>query len=334
MAQETNVRRVLFARTDRLGETLLNLPAAAALKAALPGAALTLLVHPDLQPLLAALPWVDETISAPQGPRHAWWKRALQLGRRLRTGRFDAAIVSNPKQELHVGVWLAGIPQRIGYDRKCGWLLTRRLPDAKGRGGRHEVEYNLDLVRALGIAAEQPRWQFPELGRERADVRALLAVHGVSGARAVVVVHPWTSDPAKQWPLDRFRRLVERVSAQPSTSVVMIGGVQERPRASALLPAGGAIADLTGRLTLTQLAALLREARLLVSSDSGPVHLAAAVGTPTVTLFGTTDAARGPQRWGPWGQGHIIIWKPSMGAITVNEVLAAVQRQLEGDGTG
>ena len=324
MKRRGQPQRLLFIRTDRLGETLLNLPAAAALKAAFPGSRLTFVAHPDVRPLIASLPWVDHTIAAPQGPRHAWWRRAWRLGRQLRAGRFDVAVVSNPKQELHVAVWLAGIAQRLGYDRKWGCLLTHRVPDHKARGTQHEVESNLELVCRLGVPIAVPSWHVPALPRERAEVFAMLVARGMSASQALIVVHPWTSHPVKRWPMERFCAFIERVRQRLPAAVVIVGN----PQAPAVMPAGGSVVDLTNQLSLTQLAALLQQAKLLISSDSGPVHLAAAVGTPTVALFGTTEPARSPARWGPWGEGHTVIWKPSMDEITVEEVLDAVERHL------
>ena len=89
------------------------------------------------------------------------------------------------------------------------------------------------------------------------------------------------------------------------------------------------MANVIGRLTLRQLAALLQCARLLVSNDSGPVHLAAAVNTQTLVLFGASEAATGPRRWGPWGEGHVVLWKSSMEEIRVEEVFEALQRLLQ-----
>src|SRR3989338_8003927 len=149
-------RRILFVRTDRLGETLPNLPAGAGLKHALPPAALTLLVQPTLQPLLSRIPAIDDVIPYPPLPAAPWWGRAFRLGRMLRPFRFDMALVSNPKKELHLAMRVAGIPCRVGYGRKWGWLLTHRLQDRKALGERHEVEYNLDLVRALGLSVSVP----------------------------------------------------------------------------------------------------------------------------------------------------------------------------------
>jgi len=316
--------RILFARTDRLGETLLNLPAIAALKQTLPRASLTFLVHPELRSLMSSFPIINHVIPYPTVAFRAWWVRARRLGRLLSSHRFDIAVVSNPQKELHLAVWLAGIPCRVGYGRKWGWLLTHRLQDRKALGERHEVEYNLDLVRALGLPTSIPQWPAPRLDHEQKEVLQLLSQEGVKTSEPLIVVHPWTSNPIKQWPLARFAELIRHLAGQLAIRVVVIGGVDERDQASAVLPAGLPVIDLVGRLRLTQLAALFARARVLVSNDSGPVHLAAAVGTKTVVLFGASSPATGPRRWGPWGAGHGVIWKPSMEAITVEDVYEAV----------
>ncbi len=322
------VRRLLFIRTDRLGETLLNLPAVAALRAALPQATLTLLVHPDLESLLASAPGVDRVLACAQGARQTWWARACRLGAVLRRYRFDIAVVSNPMRELHLAVWLAGIPRRVGYSRKWGRLLTHRLEDRKALGERHEVEYNLDLVRALGLPTGASHRPWPPFEREQAEVCSLLEGQGVRGAQPFLAVHPWASNRLKEWPMDRYRVVIREAAERFGLGVAVIGGAEETSRAAAELPAGLPIANLVGRLSLRQLAALLQRTRLLISNDSGPAHLAAAVGTPTVVLFGTAQAPAGPHRWGPWGDGHRVLWKPSMDEVTVKEVVDALAEQL------
>ena len=323
--------RLLFIRTDRLGETLLALPAAAALRAAYPQARLTLLMQPALQPLLAGVPGIDEVLAYDGAAPSAWWRRALRLGRALRPRRFDVAVVSNPKKELHLAVWLAGIPVRAGYGRKWGGLLTHRVPDRKALGERHEVEYNLELVsRVVGplTTGSIPTVRLPLREEEQGTVRQLLARHGVQGSDPFLVVHPWTSNPVKRWPAARYRELV-RMMAQ-RLPVVVVGGPEAVGVTSDVIPAGQPrVVNLVGGLSLSELAELLRSARLLVSNDSGPVHLAAAVGTPTVVLFGGSSLAAGPRRWGPLGEGHTVIWKGSMEDITVDDVVAVVRGALE-----
>lgn len=324
MAAMGRVDRILFMRTDRLGETLLNLPAMACVRAATPHAALTLLVHPSLQPLLRGLPGVDEVLTVDHASPGPWWARAFRLGRRLKAHRFDLAIVSNPKKELHLAVWLAGIPRRVGYDRKWGWCLTHRVPDRKALGERHEVEYNLELVEALGLPTSVVAWRLPRFEVEQREVLQLLDRQGIKASDQFIAIHPWTSNPLKQWPPARYQELIRVVSQH--RPVVVIGGPDEQDRLHDVLPIERPrVANLVGRLSLRQLAALLQRAKVLVSNDSGPVHLAAAVGTPTVVLFGTPDAATGPRRWGPWGNEHTVISKPSIDAIAVNDVIEALR---------
>jgi ADP-heptose:LPS heptosyltransferase len=318
---------MLLIRTDRLGETLLNLPLAAALKAAFPEASLTLLVQSDFVPLLSGVPWLNRVMGCAQAPER-WWVRAWQLGKTLRAGQFDLAVVSNPRKDVHVAAWLAGIPWRVGYDRKWGCLLTHRVADRKALGERHEVEYNLDLARALGVTPTLRPWQLPRFEPEQTEAVELLERQGLRASGTLIAVHPWSSNPRKQWPTERYEALIRGLVERHALSVVVIGGPEEEGQARRLaLPRGRAV-SLVGRLSLRGLAGMLQRVRVLVSNDSGPVHVAAAVGTRTVVLFGTSDAAAGPRRWGPWGHEHVVIWKSSMEAITVDEVLAAVERQL------
>lgn len=318
---------MLFMRTDRLGEVVLNLPTIAALRAAYPGARITMLADSGLEPLLRLAPEIDGVIRYEPGPRAAWWRRALRMGLAWRRAAYDVAIISNPMQELHLAAYVAGIPQRIGYRRKWGGLLTHRLPDQKCLGTRHEVEANMDLVRPLGIVAEPPRWQFPLLAAQQREALQLAQQAGLPVDAPFMVVHPWTSHPAKQWPLDRFRQLIAWLPERLGTAVVVIGGQAEAALIHRVIRPSPSIIDVVGRLTLPQLAGLLQRAEGLISNDSGPVHLAAAVGTRTLVIFGAATAATGPGRWGPWGSGHLVIWKSSPQLIQLDDVYAVLEAQ-------
>ncbi len=286
-----------------------------------------MLVHPNLEPLIGSVPWVNEWIVLPP-PGRSWWGRAVCLGNLLKSKRFDAAIVSNPSKELHVAVWLAGIPQRVGYDRKWGGLLTDRIPDEKALGVRHEVEYNFELLKPLGITVPAKIvLDLPVCQQAKDYVAQLLGGLGVA-RQPLVAVHPWTSNPKKQWPLERFRTVVQALVQRDDSVVAVIGGPEEQAQAHTILgPSDSRVLNLVGRLSLPELAALLQRARVLVTNDSGPMHVAAAVGTPVVALFGTADAGSHPRRWGPWGSGHTVIHKP-LEQINVEEVVRAASAYL------
>ena len=331
MTNHDRVRRVLIVRTDRLGETVLTLPLIQAIRACAPSGRLhvTLLVHPELRELLEHLPGVEQLLIRHAG-RARWWREAIALARQWRPQRFDVALIANPTKAIHAATWLAGIPRRIGYDRKWGWCLTHRLPDRKALGDRHEVDYNLDLIRALGVQAPIAQWRWPDFEPESAAVARALRAQGLSAGDPFLVVHPWASTARKQWPLERYRAVIRWVMDSLGLAVVLVG--QPDPRGGAphatVIPSQPGVVDLAGGLTLRELAALLRCARALLSNDSGPVHLAAALQTPTVVLFGTTEAATGPRRWGPWGTGHTVICRPTMEAIATDEVCAALGARL------
>lgn len=309
--------RWLIVRTDRLGETVLTLPAVAAVRDAHPTGHIALMVQPALAGLMRAVDGIDEVIEAPlAGP---WWAQVLPAAHRMRG--FDTVLLAHPYKAWHAAAWLAGVPRRVGYDRKWGGLLTHRLPDRKALGDRHEVAYNLDVVRAVGVASPQPRWPALRTDPEEADIDVLCAGLSIKAADAFVL-HPWTSHPSKQWPIDRYTRLAERIMHELQAPVLVIGGAHEA-RQPWTLPEGAV--NLAGRLSLLQTAALLRRCRLLVTNDSGPMHLAALVGTRIVALFGSDRPATGPGRWGPWGAPQTVIHRPSMEAITLEEVFAAVQ---------
>lgn len=320
-------RQIVFVRTDRLGETLLTLPVVHVLRQAFPQAHLTLMIHRSLQELFVGHPDVDEVVPEPVSSG-SWWRRAWRLSRVWRSWHPDLIIFSNPKKEYHVGGWLAGIPNRVGYDRKWGRLLTRRIPDRKALGERHEVEYNLELLRAVGIPVPATiPFQLSVSQEEQHHLSQLLQDLSARTDDCVVAVHPWTSNPKKQWPVERFETLLERLSGLSGVTPVMVGGVEETQKAEVMAGRGKRLVNLVGRLSLRECAACLHRVRVLVTNDSGPMHLAAAVGTPVVALFGTEDPGSHPRRWGPWGSGHTVIHKP-LEQITVEEVLVAAQRYL------
>ena len=343
-AQRTPPQRLLFVRTDRLGETLLTLPTLRALREAWPACRLILCVQPALAELLRPHPDAQELHAEPE-PDAAWWQRAWRLGRRWRAWQADAVLIANPKKEYHAAAWLAGIPRRVGYDRKWGGLLTDRLDDRKALGDRHEVQYNLDLLSALGVAIPRvPEVRLlvdPDVDQDMARRLERLPRSRRLGSEEwlprrlagltsdhLLAVHPWASTPTKCWPASRFRALMRRLHTERHVRLLLVGGREHQHEAKELARDLPGVTDWTGQLSLPQLAGCLRHVRLLVSNDSGPMHVAAAVGTPTIALFGTTDPAAGPRRWGPWGQGHSVIHQPSMDAISVQDVFQSTTHSL------
>ena len=320
------IKNILAVRNDRFGEFLLNIPALRALKEAYPGSKLTLVVSPYLRELAGCLDCADEVITWEN--RNHKFSEVLECSRQLKAKKFDLCVIFNPSREFNIISFLAGIPRRIGYNRKLGILLTRRIEDRKHLGERHEVEYNLQLAELAGAKTTNPN---PAL---RINQDALKGLSGELGALkdsvSLVAVHPWTSDPIKQWPLDNFYALTRKLMNLPNLKVVIVGGQEEMSKAARVFnEKEDGLLNLTGKTSLKQLAAILKRCKLLISGDSGPVHLAASVGTPTIAIFRSDIPAKGSKRWGPWGSGHIVIEKDNLLEITVGEVFNKVQEGLK-----
>ncbi|MDO9066741.1 MAG: glycosyltransferase family 9 protein, partial [Chloroflexota bacterium] len=251
------IKRILVIRNDRFGEFLLNIPAIRALKERYPQAELTLAVNSTVGELATAVECVDQVVV---------WD---QIRKGLRKHRFDLCVVLNPTKEAHQSIFLAGIPVRVGYDRKWGFLLTHKLKDTKHQGSRHEVDCNLELVGLLGAKTQDLSLAI--------KVNDNLYKYFIN--QKIVIIHPFTSDPVKQWPIERFGELAQRIRSELDLKVIMVGLSQDA------LEVNDSIINMVNKTSLPELAALLKRGSLVVSGDSGPMHLAASVGTPVIALF-------------------------------------------------
>jgi len=302
-----------------MGDLIMSLPAVHAVRKFLPETEITLLIQKELEPLLEGHPDVDRILgwSPAEG---AGWNRILRWGWRLRKYRFDASVTLNPTKLFHAAPFFAGIPTRIGYRRKLGILLTAALPDTKANRNLHETDYNLELVRLLGVPRSKPVIHLPQRTGTEREADWLLQSHGLTQTSRPIAVHPWTSNPVKSWPLESFAELADRLHAD-HRPILVIGGPESLPlmeRWKSQAP--DQVVDLVGKIPLRTLPALLRRCSLLVSNDSGPVHVAAAVGTPTIVVAPKSHAML-LARWRPIGTGHLLLLSPS-----VAEVVAAVKQ--------
>lgn len=319
--------RILLIRTDRFGEFILNTPVIRAIKEKFPFSYLCVMVNPAAKEIIEGSSYINEIMIYDERVMRGFFKN-FKLITEIRNRRFDLAIILNPKKKFNIITFLADIPIRLGYNRKWGFLLTHKIKDRKFLGQRHEVNYNLDLVRILGIDTEDKR---PFVAIDRGDeesIEFLLKEINIVSSDLLIALHPWTSDPAKQWPIKNFSRLAQRLSEEFSCRVTIIGGKDEMNQAKEFFGDKPYLIDLTGKLTLRQSAALLKKCRFLISNDSGPVHLACAVGTPVIALFRNDIPAKSARRWGPWGEGHIVIEKNNLADITVDEVLSKIEEAV------
>lgn len=304
------IHNILVVRNDRFGEFLLNIPAFRALKETFTNARIAAVVSPYVKILAEAVPFIDEVIE--WNSKECSLLAKIKLICVLRSKKIDIALMFNPSRDFNFITWAAGVPTRAGYDRKLGFLLNRRITDKKYLEEMHEVEYNLALA-GLVRAKTDDKSLCLNVAR---DFPLALAQDNL------IAIHPWTSDAIKQWPYSNFVALAEKLKDELNATVVIVGDRSQAIKSQELFGAkeGKRLINLTGKTNLLELAALLKKCKLLVSCDSGPVHLAACVNTPVLAIFRNDMPGKGPKRWGPWGKGHVVISKSSLNDITVDEV--------------
>ncbi|MCX5679295.1 MAG: glycosyltransferase family 9 protein [Candidatus Omnitrophica bacterium] len=303
-------KNILIVRNDRFGEFLLNIPAIRAVKETFKGSKVILAVDPYVKELAGKVAYADEIIIWKNG-KHSL-PEIVRFSSLLKKKSIDIAIIMNPSKDTNIAAYMAGIPVRVGYAHKWDFLLTQKIEDLKHLSQKHEVEYNLDLVKVIGAETE--------------DKNLTLKMGNVAGKEDVIAIHPWTSDSVKQWPEERFRELALKIVKEINSNVLIVGGPEELQKSAIFNNLDKRIKNVTGKTTLVELASTLEKSKLLISGDSGPVHMACAVRTPVIALFRNDIPGKRPKRWGPWGEGNVVIEKNSLLDISVDEVLDKIKQ--------
>jgi len=274
-----------------LGDAVMSLPAVRAIRQIFAGAHLAVIARPSLADLYARESAVDRVIPYP-APRSLGDRRAFAA--QLRAERFDCAILLQNAFDAALMAWLAGVPERIGYRRDArGWLLTRavKVPEP-GEIPRHERFYYFELLRRAALLERFPasdciRLENPEAARENGLRRlAALGIH----APAIGISPGAAYGNAKRWPAERF---AEAAIALRPPAALLFGADSERDLgetlAAPLAAAGIEVRNLAGRTTLAEFIDLAAACRAFLTNDSGAMHIASALGVPTVAIFGATD---------------------------------------------
>jgi lipopolysaccharide heptosyltransferase II len=306
--------RVLVVKLADIGDVLTATPALRALRSSFPASHIAVLVTPGSAAVLSDLPYLDDLIVFDKFRYDRPWD-ALRLPslasardfyRALRAGRYDTVLIlhhlttrwgSLKYAALALG---SGAERRLGLDNGRGWFLTRWSPD-QGFGVEHEVEYWLDVAGLLGAHTDDRRLEIAVSDADRQWAGEQLAADGQSteAEERWIAVHPGSGDfiPSRRWPAEHFAQVADALAERYSARIVLVGGPGEEALADAV---AGQMEkkplNLAGKTTVKQLAALLARCALFVGGDSGVMHVAVAVGTPVVALFGPTNE----DAWGPY----------------------------------
>jgi len=310
--QDIDFTRTLIIKPSSLGDVVQALPVLTALREAHPQARVAWLAAAPLADLLLGHPRLDEVILFDR-------RRFGHVGRSLTVTADFMAFIQDVRQRRFTAVldlqglfrsgFLAaatGAPARVGFAsaRELAtvfYTLAVPLPHDE----MHAVDRYLALARHIGLAEPRARDHLPVAGESRAAVRARLAGEGIAPQEPLVVVAAHARWATKQWPPERFAEVLLRLHGETGARGVLVGGGAAAPvgRQVAERAACARPIDLSDRTTLKEMVALVAEARAVVTNDSGPMHVAAAVGTPVAAIFGPTH----PGRTGPYGPGHRVL---------------------------
>jgi ADP-heptose:LPS heptosyltransferase len=291
-----DLREILVLRLDRIGDVLMSLPALHDLREAAPRARIRLAVGRWSQDIARGFP-VDEVVvwSAPWVGRPAEgavsFADLARQARGLRRDRIDLALDLQGDLRASLLLWLSGAERRVGYANTGGdYLLTDVVPLDETVSW---VEQNRLAVALATGRPPLPRSVDPLTDDDRAFAEAFLAGEGLLERRPLVGLHPSGGRRIKQWPIDRWRQVAARLQREHGATILVTGSAADRPLAASLaqgLPEPPR--DLTGRLDVRHTLAVIARLDLYLSPDTGPMHLACAVGTPSVSVFGPSDSVR------------------------------------------
>ena len=344
-----SIRNVLIIRTDAIGDIILTTPLVKAAKACLPRANLTFLVAEESRELVEGVPGCDRIIGHRRGRGPARLLSFLNTARILRRERYDL-VLALPHGSLGVAVWalVSGAAYRVGYrSRGFGWLFSHGLPDERGYRIKHEVENCLELLRALGLRPDESvKSLYLKVDAEAKErMVGYLDVMGISlENEGIALIHPGSRTTWVRWLPERFAQVADQMQAKWGVRIILVGGPGEESISGSVARCMKSPAlDLTGRLSLVELAALASVSRLFIGHSTGPMHLAAAANIPVVALFGPASPTDHCERWRPYGPKGVVIFKDvcpekcipkycanleCMAAIQVEDVLERVESIL------
>ena len=326
--------KALIVRLGAIGDIVHTVPVAAALRRARPDWTIDWLVDRRHERVLGLFPVTHRAITIdPAGP----WAATVAVARDLRATKYDVVLDAQGLLKSAVLARLAGGARTIGFERQwlrepvAAWFYTEAV-DASGTV--HVAERNLRLLRALGV--DDARVETPLRVPESPVADDVAAAEGARYG----VVNPGAGWPNKQWPPDRWGQLVAALQRRHGFPWIVVWGPGEEPLARAVEEASAGAAMMAPATSIEDLAALLARATIVLAGDTGPLHLAAAAGTPIVGVYGPTDAARN----GPWSGEDICVSRFSqcrchhkrrcsaaswcLGSVSVDEMARAVEQRL------
>lgn len=307
-------QKILVRSTNWIGDAVMTTPAVRTIRENFPESEITLLVHPWVSDVFRFSPRVDRLLIYDKKGRHRGIGGMVHLAAELRQERFDCAILLQNAFEAAVIACMARIPVRAGYATDGrGLLLTHGVHKTLEAVKKHEVHYYQRIMLGLGLrpAANELELFLPGDRIDAAKTRVAAMVDFQIGSLPLIGFNPGAAfGPAKRWPTKKFSGLAQMICRDPQARIFLFGSEADRPTCSEIIAGSGTAAsqmlNLAGATSLIEAMALIGECDVFVTNDSGLMHVAAALRTPLVAIFGSTDHIA----TGPHADNAVVIRKP------------------------
>jgi len=304
---ETGIRKLLIRGTNWIGDAVMTLPAVASIRKTFPQARISILAKSWVADVYRLCPDIDEVMVFKSPGRHDGVMGKVRLAQELRKRRFDAAILLQNAIEAAIIARLARIPIVAGYNSDMrGWLLTHSVQRTGAIREIHQTRYYLEMVKALGCEDVAPDVRLEPNPKDNALAETLLKKDAPGDGLLIGMAPGATYGAAKKWFPDRFAAVADRLVDDFSARVLLFGSAADQESTGRVQErASHPLINLAGKTNLKEAIALMARCHLFISNDSGLMHVAAALGVPTIAIFGSTN----PVTTGPVGHQSVIIRK-------------------------
>jgi len=330
------IKKILVINLAFIGDVILSVPAIRALKETYPEARIDMLTVPVTVPVAKLIPYVDTVLEYDKRGQHKNILKLWQLIKKLRTQKYDLAVAMNFALRGAAVAWASGAHNRLGYDAQHAAMFLTHVASSARSEIRHETENYLSLLKPIGIEAEDARLELKITPEVINRVREKLVLEE---NQPLIIICPFGRNPLNCWTVEGNAETVRHLAGK--ARCILIGGNAEKNLLEQVKEMSGAkIEILAGALSIEELAALIKIADIMITVDTGPMHIAGAVGTPILSLVGRSDY----RVWGPRGPRDIVLhnkvacwpcnnWKCDnnhlcMNSLTADKVVQAAVKML------
>lgn len=334
-----SAQNVLIIALKRVGDTILSIPAFRAIKETLPHSRVTVFANSYTKGILERIPYIDSIISYSQ--KSSFFQKSRQM-KKLRQQRFDLALDFSCDYTLEGGLlsWLSGAKYRVGYNHFGRGFLFHK-PIQHENKPIHALDEILNIVQAINLETKDRSLRIEASDKAQQTIEKSLRKEGIKEGDMLIGIHPGGYYPTQKWMMEGFAQLADRMVKKHLARIILVGGPSEGDLINQIKEKMTSSPIIFSDQSMPNLLGLIQSLHLLVCNNSGPLHMATALGTPTVSTMGPTL----PERWWPQGEEDIVVRKDlscmpcnegycrlkthlCMTSLTVDEMMEAVGRQI------